>query len=144
MNNRKIKIYWVFKIVFKIIFSYLPISYTYWKKLGIFVHGEMDSPEYAENIFLEHFNFCVKSNSITVLEVGPGDSLFTCMIAKSFNVEKYYYVDKSKYVSRLVVSTEDKIIKKMCLENGVEVIDRPIILSKDDVEKMDVITIKGY
>ncbi len=47
--------------------------------------------------------------------------------------------EKSKHITRFVVSTEDQEIKNLCIENGVEVIHRPEHLSADDVEKMDVI-----
>ena len=45
----------------------------------------------------------------------------------------------SKHLNRIVVSTEDKEIKELCIKNNVEVQDRPEELSEDNVEKMDVI-----
>ena len=56
------------------------------------------------------------------------------MIKRVFDEAK-----QSKYINKIVVSTEDKEIKELCIENNVEVQDRPIELSRDDVEKMDVI-----
>ena len=46
---------------------------------------------------------------------------------------------KSKYVDRIVVSTEDNEIKNLCIKNKIEVQDRPLELSDDHTEKMDVI-----
>ena len=46
---------------------------------------------------------------------------------------------KSEYISRYVVSTEDEEIKKICIENNVEVVDRPRKLAADKAEKMDVV-----
>jgi len=46
---------------------------------------------------------------------------------------------QSKYIDRTVVSTEDKEIKELCLNNGIEIIDRPLSLSTNKAEKMDVI-----
>jgi|TARA_R110001592_G_scaffold205167_3_gene455596 CMP-N-acetylneuraminic acid synthetase len=46
---------------------------------------------------------------------------------------------KSKYVNRIVVSTEDNEIKDLCVQNKIEVQDRPLELSDDHTEKMDVI-----
>jgi len=46
---------------------------------------------------------------------------------------------KSKYVDRIVVSTEDNEIKDLCVQNNIEVQDRPLELSDDHTEKMDVI-----
>lgn len=48
--------------------------------------------------------------------------------------------EKSKYVSRYVVSTEDEEIKNLCIKNSIEVIERPLKLAADKVEKMDVIS----
>jgi len=46
---------------------------------------------------------------------------------------------KSRYVSRLVVSTEDSTIATLCEDYGVEVIHRPEWLARDDTPKQDVI-----
>lgn len=46
---------------------------------------------------------------------------------------------KSKYVTRVVVSTEDNEIKDLCINKRIEVIDRPKELAEDNVEKMEVI-----
>ena len=46
---------------------------------------------------------------------------------------------KSKYVDRIVVSTEDNEIKNLCIKNKIEVQDRPLELSDDHTEKMNVI-----
>ena len=46
---------------------------------------------------------------------------------------------KSKYVDRIVVSTDDNEIKDLCVQNNIEVQDRPLKLSDDHTEKMDVI-----
>ena len=39
---------WWIKIIFKIIFSRLPIKYKIWKKFGLFLHGKMNDPKYIE------------------------------------------------------------------------------------------------
>ena len=41
---------WI-RIIVKIILSRFPINYETWKKLGLFVKGEMNNPEYAYNVF---------------------------------------------------------------------------------------------
>lgn len=46
---------------------------------------------------------------------------------------------KSKYINRIVVSTESEIISKVCLDNGIEVIKRPVELATDEAVKQDVI-----
>lgn len=54
----------------------------------------------------------------------------------------YYSIEqakRSKYISRIVVSTEDNEISEMAKEYGVEVIKRPLELAKDDSPTIDVI-----
>lgn len=46
---------------------------------------------------------------------------------------------KSRYVSRIVVSTEDEGIAALCLNNNVEVVKRPESLAQDNTPKQDVI-----
>ncbi|MEA5095139.1 MAG: acylneuraminate cytidylyltransferase family protein [Sedimentibacter saalensis] len=46
---------------------------------------------------------------------------------------------KSKYISRIVISTEDKEIEEVCTEIGAEVIKRPIELATDDSPTIDSI-----
>ena len=46
---------------------------------------------------------------------------------------------KSSYIKKILVSTEDKQIKKFALKKNVQVIDRPIELSKDNIFKMEAI-----
>ena len=59
MNN--IRIPWWIKLSIKIVLSKLPVNYSIWKKLGLFQHGSMEAPEYAEQVFLRHFNRFKKS-----------------------------------------------------------------------------------
>ena|SRR3990167_7723486 len=46
---------------------------------------------------------------------------------------------KSKYINRIVVSTESEIISQVCLNHDIEVIKRPSELATDEAVKQDVI-----
>ncbi|NLY45153.1 MAG: acylneuraminate cytidylyltransferase family protein [Tissierella sp.] len=46
---------------------------------------------------------------------------------------------KSKYIDRMVVSTEDREIEKVCTSLGIEVIKRPMELATDDSPTIDSI-----
>ncbi len=48
-------------------------------------------------------------------------------------------IKKSNHINKIIVSTEDKEINEFCVNNGVPVQKRPEELSKDNIEKMDVI-----
>ena len=87
----KEKLPWWLKILFKIIFSRIPIGYKFWKKIGLFRHGKMDQPGYV----LKNFNFYCDTSGInkmdlknkTILEIGPGDSIATALVASSFGAK---------------------------------------------------------
>jgi len=96
MNIRD-KFPWWSKIIIKIILSRLPISYSTWQKLNIFRHGLMDEPDYAFEVFKRHYDagsFNNKDVGFVMLELGPGDSLSSGIIAHYFGASKSYLVDK--------------------------------------------------
>tara|TARA_B100000795_G_C22772604_1_gene428545 strand:+ start:54 stop:641 length:588 start_codon:yes stop_codon:yes gene_type:complete len=59
------------------------------------------------------------------------------------NIPMFLYVikniQKSKNNLRIVISSEDSKILKICEKNNIEYIKRPKFLSKDNIEKQDVI-----
>ena len=82
---------WWLKIALKIILTRLPIDYTFWQKIGIFRHGKMDQSAYIKNNF---DGYCHSAkigyqnlNGKTILELGPGDSIGTALIASSFGAK---------------------------------------------------------
>ncbi len=97
MDIRKFIPWWL-KIVMKIVLSRLSISYKVWQKLNLFRHGLMDEPEYAYRTFLRHFeNAKIDShkNDFVMLELGPGDSLASGIIAGCYGAKESYLVDRS-------------------------------------------------
>ncbi|MEM8501171.1 MAG: methyltransferase domain-containing protein [Pseudomonadota bacterium] len=78
---------WWLKIGSKLVLSRLPLDYRVWQSMGLFRHGFMDSEQYAFDVFLKHAGLAELENSLagkTVLEIGPGDSVATAIIAHSF------------------------------------------------------------
>ena len=95
--------YWLIKVFAKIIISKLPISYKFWKLLGFFRHGKMDSCNYAIKIFNLHFSraFPKKNPSrIKILELGPGDSIASAIIAYAHGVSQTYLVDAGNFATK--------------------------------------------
>lgn len=102
---------WWGKIFAKIILARLPISYNIWKKLGLFEHGKMDRPQRAWETFVLHarlasvltqsssatFLHTKKTESFNILELGPGDSLFSSLIAYSLGANKTWLVDTGRW-----------------------------------------------
>jgi hypothetical protein len=93
---------WRVKIFSKIIISRLPIKYGFWKKIGIFRHGSMDNIEYSISVFQSHLkNSNIKSdlNGKVILELGPGDSISTAVIAAAYGA-KAILVDVGHFVQQ--------------------------------------------
>jgi SAM-dependent methyltransferase len=77
---------WWGKISAKLLLSRIPFGYAVWRRLGFFRHGEMDTSEYAIRVFNSHAERTGLADSLcgkTILELGPGDSIATAIIAKA-------------------------------------------------------------
>lgn len=102
---------WWLRISAKLILARLPFQYSFWKKLGLFEHGDMDQPSRALESFLMHAVSAgvVKSDGqfinspaaacFSLLELGPGDSLFDALIAKSLGATESWFVDAGPYAT---------------------------------------------
>jgi SAM-dependent methyltransferase len=87
---------WQLKIAAKIVLARLPLSYHFWGKIGLFKQGGMERPEYALRIFRRHFDaagLAGKADEFVGLELGPGDSLCSALIAKTFGGSRTFLVD---------------------------------------------------
>jgi SAM-dependent methyltransferase len=87
---------WWVKVPAKLVLSRLPVSYSRWKKLGLFVHGQMDEQGYALSVYRKHLAFAFPGEdrkNLRVLELGPGDSLMTALIAKASCATSTHLVD---------------------------------------------------
>jgi SAM-dependent methyltransferase len=90
------RIPWQLKIAAKIVLARLPLSYHFWEKIGLFKQGGMERPEYALRIFRRHFDaagLAGKADGFVGLELGPGDSLCSALIAKTFGGSRTFLVD---------------------------------------------------
>ena len=102
---------WRFKIFIKIIFSRIPVAYSIWRKIGLFRHGAMDDFTYPLNVFnshLEKTGLVGNLNGKTILEIGPGDSISTAILASSFGAQTIM-VDAGSYATRDIESYRDMV-----------------------------------
>lgn len=114
----KVKIPWQVKIIVKIILSRLPFNYVFWQSLGLFRHGQMDNTEYALNIFNSHIEKSGLTNDLkgkTILELGPGDSIATAIIAAAYGA-KAILIDAGYYLSKDVSQYIE--LQKILIEQG--------------------------
>jgi hypothetical protein len=88
----------------KLILARLPISYRDWRAIGVFRHGSMLDAEYAQKVFLRHYNRAKSylPPDFVILEVGPGDSLSTSVIAAAYGATKVYLIDVGSFASRRI------------------------------------------
>lgn len=104
---------WWMRIGAKIILARLPVPYSVWKRLRLFEHGDMNQPQRAFDTFIEHARTAGVMDSgstlprlvgagrdFNVLELGPGDSLFTAVIAKAFGASHTWLVDAGSFATR--------------------------------------------
>lgn len=128
MNNVSLKsrIPWRLKIISKIILRRIPVSYKFWQRIGLFRHGEMDKADYALKVFkthISHANIKDKLCNKTLLELGPGDSIASAIIAKAYGA-KIILVDTGNFADAnidiyqpLINKLLDKDLSPPSLEN---------------------------
>jgi SAM-dependent methyltransferase len=103
MKSCKNWVPWYVKITAKVVLARLPLGYDFWRKLNLFVHGAMNKPDYAYEVFRQHFqrsNFARKSDKFVSLELGPGDSLLSAIVATAHGSAKCYLVDAGDFATK--------------------------------------------
>lgn len=100
LSSIKALLPWWVKIIIKIVLSRMPVRYSFWSKLGLYRHGDMDSVRYAYNVFMKHYNNSrIKGiSNFALCEVGPGDSPFSACFAYMYGAKKSYLVDAGFYI----------------------------------------------
>lgn len=101
---------WWLKLGAKVALSQLGISYHAWRRLGIFRHGQMDSMDYAQKIFDLHVGRAFADKRLdgkVVVEIGPGDSLASAIMAKASGAMSTILIDAGSYATREVTFYRD-------------------------------------
>jgi SAM-dependent methyltransferase len=112
LNRLKRLIPWWAKIAAKILLSRLPLPYRFWKRAGLFVHGNMDNAVSSVRSLLLHAQtagllapgaqpprFKQAGTGFKVLEIGPGDSLSTALAARLMGADQIWLVDSGPFAS---------------------------------------------
>ena len=116
---------WWLKILIKIVLSRIPVSYRTWEKIGLFQHGYMEDGSYALQVFEQHYQRTglTSGNEFTGLELGPGDSVISALIARGYGATKTYLVDTGSYA--VIDSATYKKLLHSLNHQGLEIEDFP-------------------
>lgn len=93
---------WYVRLAGKVVLSRLPIGYAFWRRLNLFSHGSMDRPEYVHAVFRYHFDraqFARKSGGWIGLELGPGDSALSALVARAYGASSCVLVDAGHFAT---------------------------------------------
>ena len=94
---------WWAKGALKLSLSRIPISYHVRRRLMLAHHGAMTQPAYAHDVFRRHFDAAAfhrkDSGGFTAMELGPGDSLFSAVVAKAHGASATSLVDVGRFAS---------------------------------------------
>lgn len=95
---------WWAKMGGKLALSRLPVPYSWWRALKIFRHGDMHHPAHAYSVFCAHRDRVLAKRILptefTCLELGPGDSLLSGLVACAYGASKVYLVDTGDHAVR--------------------------------------------
>lgn len=94
---------WPLKIAAKLVLSRLPISYSRWQRINLFRFGKMDNAEYALRIFRLHASEAFANGlpeDFVALELGPGDSAASALIARVHGAGKAYLLDVGDFARK--------------------------------------------
>jgi SAM-dependent methyltransferase len=129
----RVSIPWYGRIIAKLIVARLPVPYSFWKRIGIYSHGEMQNSDYALKVFNNHLVSSGLSGrtSLTGLEMGPGDSVGSAVAAKAAGFSAFYLVDAGNYANRNVETYKE--MSRICSKEGSEPPDIEHASSFDDV-----------
>jgi len=92
---------WWARIGAKCLLSRVPVNYSFWQHLKLFRHGAMDRAGYACDVFEQHFarSGLSRGQAFVGLELGPGDSLASAVIAPAFGATHTWLVDVGPFAA---------------------------------------------
>ena len=132
--NLRSSIPWYGKIAAKLVLSHVPAAYAFWHRLNLFSHGSMDRPNYAFEVFSTHFartSFEAKGRAYVAMEIGPGDSAMSALIARAFGATNCYLVDAGNFATQAIEPY--RRMARLLAERGLEA---PDIDDADSLEEI--------
>ena len=90
---------WRSKIIAKMILSKLPFNYRFWSRIGLFRHGLMDDFSYVWKVLNKHISVLNDTNGWRGLELGPGDSVLSALLAPALGSSGLTLVDSGNFAN---------------------------------------------
>lgn len=111
---------WQLKIAAKLVLSRVPVGHRFLSNAGLFNLGGMEDPRYAVGVFRRHFQkalFGRKDQAFVALELGPGDTVSSVVIARAFGASATYAVDVAPFAVTNVQPYQQ--LERYLRENGL-------------------------
>jgi SAM-dependent methyltransferase len=124
---------WWARIGAKVVLSQLPATYGFWRRVNLFRHGAMHRAEYALRVFDMHFarSRVGAGDSFTALELGPGDSLLSAIVAAGRGCTYLYLIDAGSFAT-----TDMRVYHEAVRDLRERGLQPPDISSVRDVDSM--------
>jgi hypothetical protein len=103
--------------------------------LRIFEHGDINQPGRALDTESHPPRINVKCDNFNVLELGPGDSLFTAVIARSLGASRTWLVDAVPFVTTHMSGYVEllELLRRRALLCAWNAIRKPFPIFSDNV-----------
>lgn len=92
---------WWAKLGAKLALARLPVPYGFWRQAGLFRHGEMNVPAHALKTFDSYYQRAAAhaplAHGFCSLELGPGDSVLSGLIARAYGASHAWLVDAGAF-----------------------------------------------
>lgn len=125
---------WQARILAKVVLSRIPVGYHLWKRLGLFEHGAMNQPRYALDVVKRHVTMSgvgQQFRGAVALELGPGDSLFSGLVARALGAKITYSVDVGCFAT--MEMHDYRNMERYLTEQGFSIPDTSAARSIDDL-----------
>lgn len=104
---------WWAKLGAKLALARLPIPYDFWRRLGLFRHGEMNHPARSIKTFDTYFQRALVQTKLPSdfrsLELGPGDSILSGIVARAYGASEAWLVDAGAFADTDVAACRQTV-----------------------------------
>lgn len=104
---------WWAKLGAKLMLARLPVPYRIWRRAGLFRHGDMNIPARAVEAFDNYYRRAIAHEQLVpgfrALELGPGDSVLSGLVARAYGASHVWLVDAGAYADTDVFACKETV-----------------------------------